>query len=44
MDKELTEWLSKEGYRVIRFTNEDVFNRLDEVLDKIAEELENASK
>lgn len=44
MDKERTEWLSKEGYRVIRFTNEDVFNRLDEVLDKIAEELENASK
>lgn len=44
MDKERTEWLNKEGYRVIRFTNEDVFNRLDEVLDKIAEELENASK
>ena len=40
MDKERTEWLSKEGYRVIRFTNEDVFNRLDKVLDKIAEELE----
>ena len=44
MDKERTEWLSKEGYQVIRFINEDVFNRLDEVLDKIAEELENASK
>jgi len=36
--------VSEQGYRVIRFTNEDVFNRLDEVLDKIAEELENASK
>lgn len=44
MDKERTEWLSKEDYRVIRFTNKDVFNRLDEVLDKIAEELENAGK
>ena len=44
MDKERTEWLSKEGYRIIRFNNEDVLNRLDEVLDKIAEEIENASK
>jgi len=27
-----TEWLEQQGYRVIRFTNEDVVKRFDEVM------------
>ncbi len=30
-------WFTERGYRVIRFTNEDVFKRLDGVLAKIIE-------
>ncbi|WP_255452758.1 vitamin B12 dependent-methionine synthase activation domain-containing protein [Aquimarina sp. RZ0] len=38
-DKERTQWLESEGYKVIRFTNEEVIHELDVVLDKILEEL-----
>ncbi|MDD3722224.1 MAG: vitamin B12 dependent-methionine synthase activation domain-containing protein [Lutibacter sp.] len=38
-DKERTKWLEEEGYRVIRFTNEEVLSNLDEVLDKIIKAL-----
>ncbi len=34
-DAERTEWLEKEGYKVIRFTNDEVINKLDIVLDDI---------
>ena len=34
-----TKWLNSEGYRVIRFKNEEVLSNLDEVLNKIKEEL-----
>ena len=35
-DKERTQWLEeKKGYRVIRFTNEDVFQNIDEVVEAI---------
>lgn len=38
-DIERTKWLEEQGYRVIRFTNDEVINRLNEVLDKIVSEL-----
>ncbi|APZ46394.1 methionine synthase [Polaribacter reichenbachii] len=34
-DKERTEWLENEGYRVLRFTNQQVLSNLDFVLEKI---------
>jgi very-short-patch-repair endonuclease len=36
-DKERTEYLESSGLTVIRFSNEDVENRLDQVLDKICD-------
>ncbi|WP_298541530.1 vitamin B12 dependent-methionine synthase activation domain-containing protein [uncultured Aquimarina sp.] len=42
-DKERTEWLEKEGYKVIRFTNKQVINEIDFVLDEILETIEKAS-
>ncbi len=39
-DAQRTEWLEEEGYRVIRFTNEEVLSNLDLVLNKIKEALE----
>ena len=30
-----TEWLRQQGYEVIRVTNEDVYRRLDAVVDMI---------
>jgi len=38
-DKERTKWLEEEGFRVIRFTNNEVLSNLDEVLDKIKKAL-----
>ena len=38
-DKERTSWLEEEGYRVIRFTNQEVLSNLDFVLEKIKREL-----
>ena len=35
-DAERTEWLESQGYRVIRFTNREVENELDAVLEEIA--------
>ncbi len=39
-DKERTQWLEKEGYNVIRFTNSEVLNDIDFVLDEIIETIE----
>lgn len=38
-DIERTKWLEEQGYKVIRFTNDDVVYRLNEVLDKMTTEL-----
>lgn len=38
-DAERTKWLEEQGYKVIRFTNDEVLYRLDEVLLKIEVEL-----
>jgi very-short-patch-repair endonuclease len=38
-DEERTRWLESEGYRVIRFWNNDVRQNLDGVLDTIREAL-----
>jgi very-short-patch-repair endonuclease len=37
-DQARTEWLSDQGYHVIRFTNRDVFGNLDAVLEAILDE------
>ena len=34
-DAERTQWLEQQGYRVIRFTNDEVLGNLEEVLEKI---------
>jgi very-short-patch-repair endonuclease len=34
-DSVRTEWLEERGYRVIRFTNDEVFRQLDVVLESI---------
>ncbi len=39
-DTRRTEWLSREGYEVVRVTNEDVYLRLDTVLEMIREACE----
>ncbi len=39
-DEERTKWLQEKGYRVIRFTNNEVLHKIDFVLDKILQELE----
>lgn len=41
-DAERTKWLQGEGYRVIRFTNDEVLHQIDYVQNKIIEELEKA--
>jgi 5-methyltetrahydrofolate--homocysteine methyltransferase len=38
-DVERTQWLEKEGFRVIRITNNEVLSNLDAVLDKIIKAL-----
>ena len=41
-DQERTQWLEKEkGYRVIRFTNDDVLKNIHEVVEKIRDALKN---
>lgn len=39
-DQVRTEWLEKEGYRVIRFTNTEVLTNLDNVIERIREALQ----
>jgi very-short-patch-repair endonuclease len=43
-DKQRTEFLENIGYKIIRFTNEDVLNNCVEVLNKIRQHLELSSK
>ncbi|REG89062.1 vitamin B12 dependent-methionine synthase activation domain-containing protein [Winogradskyella sediminis] len=38
-DEERTKWLNEQGYRVIRFTNDEVLSNLDDVLEKLKETL-----
>ncbi|MDT0621131.1 vitamin B12 dependent-methionine synthase activation domain-containing protein [Croceitalea vernalis] len=38
-DAERTSWLESEGYRVIRFTNDEVLGNLEKVLEEIHEKL-----
>jgi len=38
-DAERTKWLTEEGFRVIRFTNDEVLSNLDSVLERIKEQL-----
>lgn len=38
-DEERTKWLGERGFKVIRFTNEELFDRLDNVIRKIEDEL-----
>jgi methylmalonyl-CoA mutase cobalamin-binding domain/chain len=42
-DAERTAWFEEQGYRVIRFTNDEVLFRLNEVLDRIVETLKSAA-
>lgn len=42
-DAERTTWLEEQGYKVIRFTNDEVIFRLNEVLDRIVETLESVA-
>lgn len=37
-DQARTQWLNEEGYRVIRFSNREVFGQLDAVLETILNE------
>lgn len=37
-DEQRTSWLEKRGWKVIRFTNEEIFSNLDSVLDTIKRE------
>jgi very-short-patch-repair endonuclease len=38
-DSQRTEWLESRGYKVLRFTNEELFNGIDNILDIINENL-----
>ena len=38
-DAERTEWLQSKGYKVIRFTNDDLFSNIGGVLNTIEENL-----
>ncbi len=39
-DQERTEWLESKGWKVIRFTNEEIFSNLDKVIERIKYEQE----
>lgn len=39
-DQERTEWLESKGWKVIRFTNEEIFSNLDKVIERIKDEQE----
>ncbi|HEU4902119.1 MAG TPA: tryptophan 2,3-dioxygenase family protein [Flavisolibacter sp.] len=43
-DEARTQWLQSKGYRVVRFTNEEITHRLDKVLNKILQALKNNSR
>ena len=34
-DEERTKWLNEQGYRVVRFTNDEVLSNLDDVLERL---------
>ena len=38
-DTQRTQWLETKGFRVIRFTNQELFNNIDKVLETIEENL-----
>lgn len=38
-DEARTKWLESQGYRVLRFWNDDVLNRTEQVIEAIAEQL-----
>ena len=38
-DEQRTEWLESRGFRIIRFSNEELFNNVDRVLDTIKDHL-----
>jgi 5-methyltetrahydrofolate--homocysteine methyltransferase len=40
-DEERTQWLNKTGFKVIRFTNDEVLNKTDEVISSISQTLRN---
>ncbi len=42
-DAERTKWLENEGYKVIRFTNNQVIQQIDEVLDEIIASMRGSS-
>lgn len=39
LDEQRTYWLEKQGYKVIRFTNEQVFTNIEQVIREIKVEL-----
>lgn len=39
-DAQRTDWLNKEGYKVVRFWNNEVIENLEGVLERIVEEIE----
>ena len=38
-DRQRAEWLESKGFRVVRFTNEELFSNIDKVLEIIKEKL-----
>ena len=44
LDEIRTEWLESQGYKVIRFKNEEVINEIDAVLEKIIKVLKQTSE
>ena len=38
-DKQRTQWLESRGYRIIRFTNEELFSNINQVLETIENKL-----
>ena len=38
-DRQRAEWLESKGFRVVRFTNEELFRNIDKVLEIIKEKL-----
>ncbi|MCR4583932.1 MAG: endonuclease domain-containing protein [Prevotella sp.] len=38
-DEQRTQWLSDRGYRVVRFTNEELFSNINRVLEIITDKL-----
>ena len=42
-DKQRETWLKGQGFRVLRFWNDEILNHVDEVLEKILSELDSSS-